>query len=294
MPTVTAYRNGSTAGVGGGNPNPQKRQIIKGWSTGAVRRHTAWLYGVDAPALTGRGFALTLTMKHTPESADALHAIREAFIKRLLRLGAIRTHWVIEWQRRGTPHLHCAIYFPDSDSRSDIDLAALMLTGWLYLTRDLGAMVAGQDWNVIDGDLGWLQYLSKHASRGVKHFQRSGRPEGWERTGRLWGHGGQWPTDAPLRFDMPQDAYWRYRRLVRAWRVADARKSGNVSRIVYARKMLACPDPRLSAVRGVSDWLPESVSLDFIVLLISQGYAITERSEGVPGDSAGAGGDVSA
>lgn len=278
--------------MAGGNPNPAKRGKVTGWSPGAVRRHTKWLYSVDTEMLDGQGFALTLTLRNTPESADALHAIRRAWLKRVERLGAIRVHWVIEWQRRGTPHIHAAVYFRSFDGlpdgfRNQAVMGTVMTSAWVDVATRYGTTLSAQHWDTIDGPLGWLQYLSKHASRGVKHYQRSGHPEGWERTGRLWGHGGEWPADAPARFDMSREAFWRYRRLVRSWRIADARSSGDPKRIAYARKMLACPLPKLSAVRGVSDWLPELVTLSFIGLLVSDGFEISERTESdaAPADS---------
>lgn len=284
MPTVTSYRNGSTAGMAGFNPSPSKRGNVTGWSAGAVRRHTKWLYSVDTEALDGQGYALTLTMRDTPASAVEFHALRRAWLMRLDRLGATRVHWVIEWQRRGTPHLHAAIYFRElPEMPPGFNSAAItpvvMLDAWTAVADRFGATLAGQHFNPIDGPLGWLQYLSKHASRGVKHYQRSGHPEGWDKTGRLWGHGGDWPVDAPMRHDMSREAYWRYRRLIRAWRVADARASGDPKRIRYARKMLACPNPRLSAVRGVSDWVPEAVNVGLLALLIAEGHEISEKSE---------------
>lgn len=265
--------------MGGGNPKPVKRSVIKGWSPGAVRRHTAWLYGVDAPRLDGEGFALTLTIRDLPASAEEFHAARLAWQKRAERMGAIRIHWVIEWQRRGVPHLHTAVYF--REGQAPAQPAARLAIAWLEVADRWGASLQAQDGKAIDGPLGWLQYLSKHAARGVRHYQRNGKPEGWEKTGRLWGHGGDWPTDAPMRFDMSREAYWRYRRLVRAWRVADARASGKPARIAAARRMLACPQPRLSAVRGVSDWVPEDVALELVGLLVSEGHAVTQRDESV-------------
>jgi hypothetical protein len=280
MPIVTVYRNGATAGMAGNNPSPAKRDVIKGWSSASVRRHTKWLYSIDAPRLDGEGFALTLTMKHTPESADAFHSARRAWIKRIERLGASRVHWVIEWQRRGTPHIHAAVYFPEGVA--DANTPVRMLLHWIAVAEQWGAGPRGQYFDTISGPLGWLKYLSKHASRGVKHYQRMGAPVGWERTGRLWGHTGEWPADEPMRFDMSREAYWRLRRLVRSWRVADARQSGDRSRIVYARRMLQSSDPKLSAVRGVSDWVPEHVAVEFVSLLVSQGFDVTDH--GNPSD----------
>lgn len=273
MPTLSAYLNGATMGIGGGNPHPPKRDRITGWSAGAVRRHTAWLYSVDAPHLGGSGYALTLTMRETPATSAEWQALRVAWEKRVRRMpGFLRLHWVVEWQRRGTPHLHCAVYFAAPVALEP----ARLVFAWLAVAEPYGARLQSQHLAPIDGPLGWLQYLSKHAARGVKHYQRQGKPPGWESTGRLWGRGGQWPTDEPMRFELDTATFHRYRRLVRSWRIADARASGDARRIALARRMLSCGSERLSAVRGVSDWVPESTSAAFLALLASEGREIRQ------------------
>lgn len=273
---VTSYLNGASAGVSGNHVrSPGKRDIVKGWSTSAVRRHTRWLYSIDAPLLDAQGYAVTLTVRDCPESADAWHSLRRAFIMRLTRAGLIRNHWVTEWQRRGVPHLHAALYFPESMSYPEV--VALILSAWLEVSAALGSQAGSQDVKRIDGAVGWLQYLSKHASRGVRHYQRQGKPEGWESTGRLWGHGGEWPATDPMKFELERHAGYRFRRLVRAWTIADARRSGDPKRIAWARHMLRCNDVQLSHVRGVSGWVPESTSLALIGLLIDQGEGVTQR-----------------
>lgn len=46
-----------------------------------------------------------------------------------------------------------------------------------------GAGLRGQHARIIDGPVGWFQYLAKHAARGVKHYQRTADsiPEGWQK-----------------------------------------------------------------------------------------------------------------
>ena len=260
----------------GYNHSPVKRDVVKGWSAGAVRRHTAWLYSISAPALDGVGFALTLTLRKTPGSAEVFHAVRRSWIRRVERLGASRIHWVIEWQRRGTPHLHLAVYFPSG--AVPVQAAGQMIAAWVSLTGDdYGSSLSGQHFDEISGALGWLQYLSKHAARGVKHYQRSGKPAGWEKSGRLWGHTGSWPSEAPMRFDMESAAYWRLRRLVRSWRVAQARSAGDARRIGFARRMLRNNDKNQSSVRGVNDWVSEELLVTFIALLESEGFQVSQR-----------------
>lgn len=290
---VSAYVNGSTAGS---PPPPQsheraKRGIVKGWSTAAVRRHTKWLYSIDSDQLDGLGLAVTLTVRETPASAAEWTATRRSFIMRLERAGIIRVHWLTEWQRRGAPHLHCAIYFPAGTDY--LTAFKLILTAWLDVAGVYGALATAQDIKRIDGVKGWLQYLSKHASRGVRHYQRMGSPSGWEKTGRLWGHGGTWPEVEPLQFVLARSTGHRYRRLVRAWTIADARKSADPKRIKWARRMLTCHDVKLSPVRGVSGWVPEVVSLSLIALLIDQGEGVIQRVQ-VQDENAPANGAASA
>jgi len=275
---VSAYANGATAG----SPPPPRnhdndapRKNITGWSKDASRRNTRFLYSVETPGLTGVGAALTLTVKDLPPSAAEWQLMRRAWLARCRRAGAIRAHWVVEWQRRGHPHLHVAVYWPEGTPEPSA--LGLPVVWWLNVASEYGASWEGQDGKLIDGPLGWLQYLSKHAARGAAHYQRSGHPPGWEKTGRLWGHVGTWPVGEPMRFDMRGPAYWRYRRLVRSWRVAQARSAGDARRIGYARRMLSCNEPNLSAVRGVSEWVSESVALEFIGLLVAEGHPVSQR-----------------
>ena len=296
---VTAYANGTTAG----SPPPKRdlyggpRGNVVGWSPDAVRRHTKWLYSVDAPALDGVGFAVTLTVRDCPPTEVAWQAVRRAFLRRMERAGMIRCHWVCEWQRRRVPHLHLALYFAPGQPVEE--LIEAIFVAWLQCAREFRPSFRSQTVETIESVGGWLRYLSKHASRGVAHYQRQGKPDGWEKTGRLWGHVGDWPTIAPMRFDMSSAAYYRYRRLVRAWRLADARTAlarqiahpaWNADdqaeklltarrRIVSSRTMLAASDPKLSAVRGVSEWAPEAVSAAFLALLVDDGHLIIQRSE---------------
>ena len=146
--------------------------------------------------VTGYGLALTLTIRDCPPTSDDWHRLRNAFIRRLKRAGMIRLHWVTEWQKRGVPHLHCAVWFEDLDPNKEGELVRVWgaaLKGWAELAAPYGASPKSQKIAEIDNSVGWFQYLSKHASRGVKHYQRSsaGIPAEWkQKTGRMWGHWG--------------------------------------------------------------------------------------------------------
>lgn len=254
-----------------------KRATIQGWSTGAVRRHTKWLYGIPHEELSGYGYAVTLTMRDCPETSKEFHRLRDLYIKRVVRMGAIRTHWVVEWQRRGVPHMHTAIYF---DRELTVEEQFALKQHWVELCEPYGALMVSQYLLPITGPAGWLKYLSKHAARGAAHYQRQGKPSGWETTGRLWGHTGVWPEREPMRFDISREDYFRLRRLVRAWRYADARMEKDPvvrrRRMISARGMLRCSDRTLSEVRGVSEWVEESWNLAILALFAEQGATVRQ------------------
>lgn len=267
MTTVRAYRNGLTVGTPGGVVPPGgKRGRVQGWTAGSARRHTRWLYSVDVPALDGHGFAVTLTVRDLPASASEWHAARRAWIERVRRMGLVRLHWVVEWQRRGVPHLHAAVYLSEVSGGSGIGL----LLAWVEVceARGWSALLRSQDVKPIAGAVGWLQYLSKHAGRSAAHYQRMGMPEGWESSGRLWGHLGDWPVIEPVEARLTSAQAARFRRLVDAYCRARARAEGDRARLAYLRRRRKVEtDPYRSRVLGVSEWVPESVALRLLALV---------------------------
>lgn len=283
MSTLSSYQNGSTGYTPNGGVSMHeraKRSAVTGWTRETVRRHTKWLYSVLVSDLDGDGVAVTLTVRDCPASAEDFHAARRAWIRRVERMGTVRIHWVIEWQRRGVPHLHIAAYF---DHKLTPQEKFLIVNHWVDVAAPYGADHLGQYLLPITGAAGWLQYLSKHAARGAAHYQRQGKPAGWEKTGRLWGHTGSWPVEEPMKFDVPQAAFFRYRRLVRSWRLADARQEldpvTRARRVRSARSMLRCNERSRSEVRGISEWIDQQLFLDFLALLASEGYAVHQIAD---------------
>lgn len=283
MPTLSAYSNGLTGHIPNGGVSDHeraKRGLVKGWTKETVRRHTKWLYSVKTDELGGWGYALTLTMRDCPESSDQFHRLRRSLFERFSRMQTIRMHWVIEWQRRGVPHLHMALYFDRELTPTE---KHALKQHWLDLCEPYGATLNAQYLLPITGPTGWLQYLSKHAARGAAHYQRQGKPSGWEKTGRLWGRQGAWPEYPALRFDVPRAAYFRYRRMVRSWRLADARKESDpvtrARRISSARGMLKCSDRALSEVRGISEWIDQDTMLGLLAVLANEGYVVQQLAD---------------
>jgi len=83
-----------------------------------------------------------------------------------------------------------------------------------------------------------------------------------------------------MRFDMSREAWFRYRRMLQAYRLHDARRERDpkrrAERIMSARRMFSNPDRKVSEVRGVSEWVPQHVQVGFLGLLADQGHEISQ------------------
>lgn len=275
MRTLKVYLHGATMGTPPGkNAHARaKRGQVGGWSSAATRRNIAFLRSVEPFTLDKPsqgpdliGFAFTLTVRDCPPSSDDWHKLRRAFLMRLQRMGLYRCHWVTEWQRRAVPHLHGAFWFPFRDGPDAVSIPRLVLHHWMAVAAPYGAGRGGQHFNQIYDAVGWFQYMAKHAARGVKHYQRSGDniPQGWKKTGRMWGHTGQWDTRDAMKLSISDDVYYRLRRLVRSWRIADSRASGDTYRLKTARSMLTCHHRANSSVRGISEWVDQETMLTLL------------------------------
>lgn len=258
----------------GGNKAPDKRGNATGWSEGAARRNRDFLMSVDGDALAdptqGEPYALSLTFGRDEfVSPLRLKVARETFFKRLRRLGMIRLHWLVEFQRDGTPHLHMLVYMP-WDALAE-RVAGAIRQAWLEVSAFSGSAVSGQYVVPVGHLTGWKQYLAKHGIRGVRHYQRQ-MPAGWEAPGRMWGKLGEWPTwSAALEVD--DNTFFRFRRALRSYRIATARqelltakpcdRSAKRKSLSHARRCLFDPregGSRRTAMRGSCIWMPRKLS----------------------------------
>lgn len=241
----------------------------------------SFLWSIDPERLGGNGWAVTLTMGGTPDHSRQWEAARKALVKRLQRAGVTRYQWLTEWTAKGRPHLHMAVY-------GDGLLSGPIVKAWLEIcdVYDWPAEYFAQHIVRIDGPSGWLEYLAKHSSRGVHHYQRMGMPDGWEKTGRLWGKGGEWPVVEPMSVDVSRETFYRFRREVRKYQRAKlVRVARSLSRQVEltpledraklearARKTYRAAhrvgsnhgDKEKGRYAGVSGWIPEIVSLTLV------------------------------
>jgi hypothetical protein len=227
------------------------RTTIKGWTPGAARRNARFLMTVDPKGLTGIPLAITLTTREIPSGPKDWAKRIDALFQWCRRRGMVRYHWVTEWQARGAPHLHAMVFFDTAkmlaamdaerarqgltprfqdnfldelehtgeagaQDRVAKDLAWLLVKHWWQsIAADLAASPLSQHVLPVTSIAGWCLYLSKHASRGVIHYQRQGGslPPGWETSGRLWAKGGDWPTREDQR-EVDHGTLDRFKRLL--------------------------------------------------------------------------------
>ncbi|MBT1171748.1 hypothetical protein [Bifidobacterium sp. SO4] len=261
-----------------------KRDVCAGWTDDVARRNTDFLRAIEIDDLSGTGFTLTLTVRAgvgpVPEP-EKFHRMIGNFLKRIDRkFGLLRNHWLIEFTRKGTPHIHMSVWVRNGNEDAFIPFS---VSQWIDIVRKAGcnAQAKAQDvkrlyaWR-------WVQYVAKHGSRGAKHYQRAPQnlpSEGWrEKPGRMWGRGGDWPKHSPPIFDLDYDTgdfkgFWIYRRLVRAWfrsQVSRMPEHTEIQRkakwraVVAARRCLKCgldgpSDDQAILNKPVSEFLDDKV-----------------------------------
>lgn len=257
MATIRVYPGGTSGGFAPdpSTAKPGKRGQVRGWTMGQARRNIAFLWSINTADLTGQGWACTFTVGTTPESASEWTNARNQLLDRARYMGMTRFHWVTEWTAKGRPHTHAALYVPGD--RVDVTLAL----AWMDIAKAHGWDVnwKGQHVVPITGPDGWLQYVAKHASRGVAHYQRDGAPEGWQTTGRLWGKGGDWPVEEPEEVELGTAQFKLFRSLMWDWMLADmvARK---VPAELVAKTRARWENPEHGEAHGVSGWIPGEVA----------------------------------
>lgn len=273
---------------------PPERTATKGWTVNVARRNEQRLQQVDFEAVDGVPAFVTLTMpaqQMADVSAAMFHAWLKRWIQYMKRHGLLHYYWILEFQATGDPHLHLLVWL-------DHDWDALeqykALRSWVNMLNksDVGARLQGQIWEnidvggelVVDGERvpahpeRVLMYLAKHAARGVAHCQRqlSNMPEDWQyRSGRVWGHDRGLPLREQENVECDYPTFWTFRRLVRRWRLAEARSIKDADRrrraISQARGSLRCSRRDVSPYRGVSAWVPSDVASALLDAAVSMG-----------------------
>jgi hypothetical protein len=296
VPKITLMPEGINAGFAGVNGSPERRGVVRGLTPGAARRNKRWLMSIDQRSLTGIPVTFTLTLRDIPASCEEWTAAKKALLMRFRRYGFLRCHWVMEWTKRGRPHLHGIAFLPAHKGQPgrlvgrtwEVFTPALIVEWWTEVAGRWGVSPRGQHVQLSRRvDTAWLRYMAKHASRGVGHYQRQAEsiPEGWKKTGHMWGTmGDDWPLHAE-KHDLPTWAFHHLRRQVRRMIRAKARilvASGQPNQVKQGRAMLAYLEGltrrplkdgkpisvaawvELSTRLGISEWVPFEVSVELI------------------------------
>lgn len=296
MPTISIRAHGVSASKFQQLVNPETGEIVKltafqppertatrGWTVNVARRNEQRLQQIDFDAVDGFPAFVTLTMpsqQMDEVSASDFHGWLKRWLQFLKRHGLQHYYWILEFQASGNPHLHILAWIDHTPEPLETFKA---LKSWVGILEksDVGARIQGQIWEnidvggelVVDGETvpahpeRVLMYLAKHAARGVAHYQRqiANMPEDWQyRSGRVWGHDRGLPLREQEDVECDYPTFHRFRRLVRRWRLAEARSIKDADRrraaIVQARGSLKCSRRDVSPYRGVSAWVPASVA----------------------------------
>lgn len=307
MPTISIRAHGVSASKFQQIVNPETGEIVKladlqppertatrGWTANVARRNEQRLQQVDFDAVDGVPAFVTLTMpsgQMGEVSAAMFHGWLKSWLRYMKRHGLRHYYWILEFQASGNPHLHVLAWLDHEWEPLETYRA---LKSWVGILNksDVGARIQGQIWEnidvggeiVVDGEPvpahpeRVLMYLAKHAARGVAHYQRqiANMPEDWQyRSGRVWGHDRGLPLRPPSDFETDYPTFHRFRRLVRRWRLAEARGIKDADRrrqaISQARRSLRCSRRDVSPYRGVSAWLPADVASQLLDVAVSLG-----------------------
>ena len=276
MPVITILPHGVSCGCAPSNNSHErsKREAAHGWSDKATRNNTRWLQSVDHDHLDGDGYACTLTIRKSPATPENWATIRDQLFKRLIRMGAVRLHWVCEWQERRVPHLHLAVWFNGKEGAPQAleNPCSTIVRHWIEITRLLGVSPRAQHVIPIAEFGGWSKYVSKHASRGAQHYQRNinSRPPNWQTSGRVWGYRGKWHTIEPIKLEVTPATFYQFRRIMQKLRLQDARRGNSLDRIEHAKGLLHHRCSKLGRILGMSDWMDRSMTVDVIGHLMLQ------------------------
>lgn len=255
---IVVRRHGVSGGRPGPGGNPGKRNIGSGWSKSAASANSKWLQSVVPPDCYG--IALTLTIKEMP-TPDKWRSYLENFNQFLSRHKLIDSyHFVVEWQKRGHPHVHYMIYLHIQDSAFP-DWSVIFRQRWVNITAN--AVMVSQYAKAVVDVRGWLEYVAKHAARGMYHYQRSGMPDAWkgQSTGRMWGYGGSWQAKKEAKVSLSESDFVCFSRLLRTYMKKQGRRKQK--RNLFFTKDKIYPS-------GISEWVSHDAVLRMLEFVVTR------------------------
>lgn len=251
---------------------PPTRLKNKGWTKHAAIRNRNFLYQVIPQELDGVGYAITLTVK-TCDTPEQWSIWRANFIKSLRRMGCFRYHFVTEWQRRGVPHLHCAVWLQTGRPAEMRDRSAF-IENWLRIASKGNPSQFAQDVKPMKDCGHWLKYLAKHGVRGVSNYQRhaSNIPKAWKgETGRVWLKGGDWPVMPFYKVEgLTQCQKHQMRRLFCRYLASNPEHLAikfkhRIGTRKHWQRFLKCNDLKVARFKSPTSFIPLNVTVKLIL-----------------------------
>lgn len=287
MPVLRSYPNGAAySRPHAGTPPTVIRGKTTGWNKQTGSRFNRFLMSIDVEKIYqdgGQLYGFTLTIAQTPATPEDWSSLRDRWLKRLSRrLPHSSVIWLTEFQRRGTPHLHGVIAALPGDAAAVDDLVGRDWPELANVGAEKATRAVAQYVTPLHKASGWLQYMTKHLQRGSAHYQRATLPEGWEKSGRIWGSSKGWPTSETV-YRLSNVGWFELRRLMHSYAWAQT-ASLHLPDRVRARKYLAkrkrAGGRESSAFIGGSEWVPPEVQQRMIDWLISQGFYLVNEATG--------------
>lgn len=288
---------------------PPNRTKNRGWTKHAALRNRAFLWSVVPEQLSGFGYSITHTVLHC-DCPNLWQKWVSAYLDNLRKRWPLtRYHLVVEWQKRGMPHLHAAVWFHglDADRQTcssaghltgsgpngtiiegvDIPLPEQLIRLWMKVAAAGEPARVSQDVKTITTDDAghWLQYLAKHAVRGVSNYQRSSEnvPALWKgETGRVWRKGGDWPTENRVEVHgLTKDDEYQYRRVFCRYLASlpasmRVKQSDKVSVQRYWKSWRKCSDTARSHLRAPSSFISIETQVRIIKSINPAAYFVDE------------------
>lgn len=226
---VSRYPHGSICGTYSDHPRAiTHRGASQGWlSPASCRSFDRLLMSIDTHSLFSshpHALTMTFTLRTLPPSPSDWAALIQNFYRSFNRLCPdTLSIYVTEMQRRAVPHAHLIVFFNAPPPPSSQIIAI-----WLRVASAYGAQAPAQ-WVVpATSERGFLDYQSKHLSKGARNYQRcrDSYPPSWRARGALgsaWGRRGDWspylvaPVVSVYSASDPDDAvhYYNARRQAR-------------------------------------------------------------------------------
>lgn len=251
---------------------PPVRTKNKGWTKHAAIRNRNFLYQVIPQALDGVGYAVTLTVLRC-DTPQEWASWRKNFIDSLRRMGLIRFHIVTEWQKRGVPHLHCAVWLRTGRAAEMWDRQSI-IRHWLRVAADGEPSDFAQDIKPMSSCGHWLRYLAKHGVRGVSNYQRhfSNVPKSWQgETGRVWLKGGDWPLMPFFKVEgLTQPQKHQMRRLFCRYLASNPahlniRYEHRIGTRKHWQRFLKCTDKKIARFKSPTSFIPLEIAVKLVL-----------------------------